>query len=94
MADTERHKQFFDVEMPRWYRILSWTIRILCAVSIAVVLIWRSNLGIKATDTAVFIIIGIALVAALPSLPKAYIEQKNRLRGLKDGTLQDHINTK
>jgi hypothetical protein len=31
-------------------------------------------------------VLGGVLLVALPSLPKAYIEQRNRIRGLRDGS--------
>lgn len=33
---------------------------------------------------------GLALLI-LPSLPKAYLEQRNRLRGLRDGSFQEYL---
>jgi hypothetical protein len=35
-------------------------------------------------------IIGVFLLI-LPSLPKAYIEQRNRTRGLRDGSLKEFL---
>jgi len=77
--------------MPRWYRTLSLAIRVLCAIAIAIVFIWHESLGIKDTGIAALIVIFIALAAALMSLPKAVIEQRNRNRGLKDGTFQEYL---
>ena len=36
------------------------------------------------------VIVGVLLLV-LPSLPKAYIEQRNRNRGLRDGSFQEFL---
>jgi hypothetical protein len=36
------------------------------------------------------VIVGVLLLV-LPSLPKAYIEQRNRIQGLRDGSFQEFL---
>jgi hypothetical protein len=91
MDQQEQHKHFFDVEMPPWYRYGALALRILCLLAIVAVVVWRNVFGIREAHVAAFVVIGIAVVAMLPSIPKAWIEQRNRLRGLKDGSLDRYL---
>ena len=52
--------------------------------------------GVRLADGApgrfglVGVLVGVLLLA-LPSLPKAYIEQRNRIRGLRDGSFKEFL---
>src|SRR5262249_29208160 len=80
------YQRFANVQMPRWYRRASWAVR-LVGLLLLVGCAWlmthedaRGPLWPIAGG-----IMGLLLLI-LPSLPKAYIEQRNRIRGLRDGS--------
>ena len=87
----ELEKCFFNVQMPKWYRLASLVLRLLCIVVVVVVVASGQIFGVNDVHTKVWIVIAAGLVAALPSLPKAIIEQRNRLRGLRDGSFQKYL---
>ena len=88
---TELHQRFFDVQMPDWFKRASLAFRGCCAAAIAVVLALHFSRGVPEVMITVLIVIGLAVLMALPSIPKAFIEQRNRIRGLRDGTMQELI---
>ena len=90
MSDS-LHDRFANVRMPQWYRISAWVVR---AVGLLIVVIstWRMSREDSAASTwcAAGVLIGVLLLA-LPSLPKAYLEQRNRIRGLRDGSFKKFL---
>jgi hypothetical protein len=90
MSKTQ-HDRFANVQMPRWYRISAWIVRAV-AFLILVVSAWVMTHQ-DATGSSwpiVGVIVGVLLLV-LPSLPKAYIEQRNRIRGLRDGSFKEFL---
>ena len=90
MSDSQ-YERFANVQMPRWYRISAWVVR---AVGFLIFLAsaWRMTRD-DASGSAwpvAGVLVGV-LVLALPSLPKAYIEQRNRIRGLRDGSFKKFL---
>src|SRR5437764_1298297 len=85
------YERFANVAMPRWYRIMAWTLR-----SVGFVMLvdsaWHMTHqdGSGASWPIVGRVAGILLLV-LPSLPNPYIEQRNRLRGLRDGSFKDFL---
>jgi hypothetical protein len=90
MSETP-YEKFADVRMPRWYRIAAWTVRVV-GFLLFIGCAWRMT----HEDTAgplwptSGVIVGMFLLV-LPSLPKAYIEQRNRIRGLRDGSFREFL---
>ena len=86
-----RYEKFFRVQMPRWFRIISWVFRTV-GFSMLLVFAWQMThqdaAGSSWPIAGVFV--GI-LIMILPSLPKAYLEQRNRLRGLRDGSFKEFL---
>ncbi len=85
----ELPERFFDVKMPRWFQRASFVFRSVCVSAIATVLVLHYTRGFPDLLMAVGMIIGFAVLLAAPSVPKAFIEQRNRLRGLRDGSLRE-----
>jgi len=85
------HDRFRNVQMPPWYRIAAGVAR----VAGFVVLVGSAWLHLNSSFggsglLALGFFGGLALLI-LPSLPKAYLEQRNRLRGLRDGSFQEYL---
>ena len=77
--------------MPLWYVVTSYVVRIL-GFGLFLFCAWHFTRFGGSTSPWLFAgILGGVLLMALPSLPKALIEQRNRLRGLRDGTLNEHF---
>lgn len=87
----ELRRRFFDVQMPRRYCIGAFVFRVLCLAFIVAMLVVNILQEYEDVGTLVLALIVAAGLATLPSLPKALIEQRNRLRGLKDGTMQEFL---
>lgn len=85
----ELHERFFNVRMPRWFQLASLVFRSVCACAIVTVMILHFTRGFPDILAAVGMVIGFAVLLAAPSIPKAFIEQRNRLRGLRDGSLRE-----
>ena len=84
-------QRFTNVQMPRWYRVSAWIVRVV-AFLVLVVSAWIMTHQ-DATGSSwpiAGVIVGVLLLV-LPSLPKAYIEQRNRNRGLRDGSFQEFL---
>ena len=90
--DTDiQQKNFFNAEMPKWYKIISWIIYTICSVGILIIFIISTIFNTVYSTSSVLIIIGLTVIAMLPSIPKAFIEQRNRIRGIRDGSFQKHL---
>ena len=87
----ENENRFFNVEMPKWYTVCASLFRGVCLGFIFGVLFMKFMFRVENIMIPVIAILVAAFLAALPSLPKAWIEQRNRLRGLKDGTMKEYI---
>ena len=75
--------------MPSWFRRAALLFRLACGIGIVATLgFYFANL-LSDVLIAVGIVIGLAVLMALPSAPKAFVEQRNRIRGLKDGTMEE-----
>jgi hypothetical protein len=88
---TSPPDQFRNVPMPRWYRIGAVAGRVLgfvAMVATAWLFLHSSSGGSRWHALAFFA--GLALLI-LPSFPKACLEQRNRLRGLGDGSFQQNL---
>jgi hypothetical protein len=85
------HQRFANVQMPKWYRISAWIVRAV-AFLILVVSAWvmKHQDATGSSWPIAGVIIGVLLLV-LPSLPKAYIEQRNRIRGARDGSFQEFL---
>ena len=90
MSDTQ-YERFANVRMPRWYCVTAWVVRVIAFV-IFLASAWQMThqdaSGSSWPIAGVFV--GVVLLA-LPSLPKAYIEQRNRNRGLQDGSFKEFL---
>ena len=83
---TDNEKRFYDLKMPRWYCIAAWACRVLGLVTTIgglLVAVYVSEMESVGGFCCFFI--GLILFV-LPSLPKAFIEQWNRIKGLQDGS--------
>ena len=90
MSETPQQR-FTNVQMPRLYRISAWIVRVLAfliLVGSAWVMTHQDAIGSSWPTAGV--IVGVLLLV-LPSFPKAYIEQRNRNRGLRDGSFQEFL---
>jgi hypothetical protein len=85
----ELHDHFYNVKMPSWYKLTSYIIRILGFSVFVYCLWWFVNYRDFSIWSVMGFLAGIMFIA-LPSLPKAYIEQRNIIKGLKDGSFQDY----
>jgi hypothetical protein len=85
------HERFANVRLPRWYRVTARIVRVI-GFLIFLTCAWKmTQQDGKASGGMVGgIILGILLLI-LPSLPKAYLEQRNRNRGLRDGSFQEFL---
>ena len=93
MKDAE-YQRFFDVTMPGWYRKTALVIRVIGGLIALVCAWWMAR---QPPESWMWPIIGILVGCALmviPSLPKAYVEQRNRIRGLRDGNFQKNWDDK
>jgi|SRR5438094_7046541 len=90
MSDSH-HERFANVRMPQWYRISAWVVRV-----IGFLIFLASAWYVTHADASgpawpmAGVLVGIVLLI-LPSLPKAYIEQRNRIRGLRDGSFKKFL---
>ena len=85
------HDPLFNIEMPRWWERTAWLIR---GLSLGFLLGYLFSTLISPAESGAgpIIVITASMVAALlPSVPKAWIEQRNRVRAARDGTLTDTI---
>src|SRR6267142_6145873 len=90
MSDSQ-YERFANVQMPRWYRIAAWVVRVL-GFLIFLVSAWQAtHQDISSSPWPMAGIIVGVLLLVLPSLPKAYIEQRNRFRGLRDGSFKKFV---
>ncbi len=99
----ELEQRFFNVQMPDWFKKVALLVRLFCAAIIVVVLCLHFTRGVQDVTRgvpdvtrgvqdvliSVGVVISLAFLMALPSVPKAFIEQRNRIRGLKDGTMEE-----
>ena len=91
MNTNEQHRQFFDVPMPGWYVPASYVVRII-GFGAFLLCAWRFTHSESVVSPWVFGgVLGGILLMLLPSLPKAFIEQRNRIRGLAGGTFHEHL---
>ena len=88
--NDNQHEHFFNVRMPRWYRAACVVFWSLCAMGIVSVVALHAY-DFVSIGTTIGVVIGVGLLAMLPGIPKAFIEQRNRLRGLKDGSFQEYL---
>ena len=90
MSDSQ-YNRFVNVKMPRWNRTVAWVVRIIGLV-IFLVFLWEETREETSGSTwpMAGVLIGASLLV-LPSLPKAYIEQRNRVRGLRDGSFKQFL---
>jgi hypothetical protein len=90
MSDSQ-YERFANVQMPRWYRITAWVIRVV-GFPVFLASAWQMTHQDASGSSLpiVGVIVGVLLLA-LPSLPKAYIEQRNRIRGLRDGSFKEFL---
>jgi hypothetical protein len=71
----------FDVKMPEWWNRVAWLWRVLCIGVIAGYLLHSAIPKAEAWGIeSVIVILAAAFLLVLPSVPKAWIEQRNRLR--------------
>jgi len=90
MSDADRER-FTNVQMPRWYRITAWIVRV---AGFIVCLSSGWQMTHQEASASSWPLAGVFVGAALlglPSLPKAFIEQRNRIRGLKDGSFNEFL---
>lgn len=89
--ETTPDNRFRNVQMPQWYRVCAVVMRVVGFVSVAVS-VWSLNHSNPSSSAwlAIGFFGGLTLLI-LPSLPKAYLEQRNRIRGLRDGSFQEFI---
>ncbi len=92
MSDP-KYEKFANVRMPQWYRITAWIARsggFLMLLGSAWQMIQQGASGSAWPWPIAGVLTGVLLLV-LPSLPKAYIEQRNRLRGLRDGSFKEFL---
>ena len=90
MSDSQ-YERFANVEMPRWYRMTAWVVR-LVGFLIFLVCAWQmTHQDATGSSLPMAGVLGGVLLVALPSLPKAFIEQRNRMRGLRDGSFKEFL---
>jgi len=90
MSESQ-YQRFAGVQMPQWYRITAWVVRV---VGFLVFLISAWHMTHQGAPVSSWPIGGVlvgVLLLDLPSLPKAYIEQRNRIRGLRDGSFKEFL---
>jgi len=86
-----RMDTLFDYKMPEWYNRAAFLWRGLCLGFAAGYLLAARLPGFDPTVSAIVVIVITCALAILPSLPKAYIEHRNRVRALRDGSLLDKL---
>jgi hypothetical protein len=80
-----------NVPMPVWYRICAAVARVVgFALLVGSAWLHINSYATNSVCLAIGFFGGLALLI-LPSLPKAYLEQRNRMRGLRDGSFQEFI---
>lgn len=90
----ENETRFDNVTMPRWYGIAAWTCRILgLATAVGGLLSFVYLSKMESAEWFYCFFIGLILLV-LPSLPKASIEQWNRINGRRDGSLLADVTEK
>jgi hypothetical protein len=74
----------FNVKMPRRWERIAFLWRGVC-LGFLLGYLFSLVVPLTATSTASIVVIAsILILAAVPSLPKAWIEQRNRLRAVRD----------
>jgi hypothetical protein len=77
--------------MPMWYRIGAVAARVIGFVTlVGSAWLHLNSTAIGSGWLALGFFGGIALLI-FPSLPKAYLEQRNRMRGLREGSFQQYL---
>ncbi len=81
----------FDYKMPDWYNRIAFLWRGVCFGFVAGYFLAMRMREHDSTISAVFVILFSSILVVLPSIPKAYIEQRNRIRALRNGSLGDNL---
>ncbi len=81
----------FDYKMPDWYNRIAFLWRGVCLGFVVGYLLAITLREFNPTVSAVFVILVSSILAVLPSIPKAYIEQRNRIRALRNGSLGNNL---
>ncbi len=77
----------FEYKMPEWYNRVAFLWRGVCLGFVAGYILAMRLHGKDPTISAVFVILSASILGVLPSVPKAYIEQRNRIRAWRDARL-------
>jgi hypothetical protein len=81
----------FNIEMPRWWDRVAFLWRGLC-LGFFLGYLFGAWAPPSTNSTTSMVVVAVALVlAALPTLPKAWIEQRNRIRAARSGTLMQEV---
>jgi hypothetical protein len=91
MSDADDRKRFTNVEMPQWYRITALVVRAVGFFTLLAAAWQATHQDISPSPWPMAGVIVGVLLLVLPSLPKAYIEQRNRFRGLRDGSFKKFV---
>ena len=96
-SETDRKEELtrglFSVEMPKWYTVSAALFRGVCLGFVLSVAFMQFLFPVPPGDifVPVIAIIAAAILAALASLPKAWIEQRSRIRGMRDGSMKGFL---
>lgn len=77
--------------MPPWYRVTAVIARVAGFVAVVCSAWLHLNSSSGGSGWLALGFFGGLALLILPSLPKAYLEQRNRLRGLRDGSFQEYL---
>ena len=80
----------FDAEMPLWWQKSALVIRGF-AIGFLIGHLFTVVLAPAEVVQSILVVLACCFVAALPGVPKAWIEQRNRNRAAADGTLESEI---
>jgi hypothetical protein len=90
MSDSQ-YERFANVQMPRWYRVTAWVVRVVGFLTFLVSAWQMTQQDASGWSWPIGgVLVGVILLA-LPSLPKAFIEQRIRIRGLRDGSFKEYL---
>ncbi len=81
----------FDYKMPEWYDRIAFLWRGVCFGFVAGYLLAMGLRKFDSTISAILVVLFSSIMGVLPSIPKAYIEQRNRIRALRNGSLGDSL---
>lgn len=85
------HDQFRNVQLPPWFRVTTLVARVAGFVAVVCSAWFHLNSSSGGSGWIALGFFGGLALLILPSLPKAYLEQRNRLRGMRDGSFQEYL---